>query len=134
MTTAPEVVVLSNVYSQEGTSHRVLKHRNSPSPTQEVDTHECPVEKWKKELSISATAYHSRGREPGKVQSDQPVKTDFQPEKIWNTQTESSVAFHVVGVRTAVNKEKKENDCRSATVTPAIDVVTTESTVCFHRK
>jgi hypothetical protein len=138
-TAAPEVVVLSNVYAQEGASHRHLKHRDTPSPPHDVNPPDNlhPVESWKKELSISATAYHSRGREVGQVETpadvQTPAATDFQAEKKWNTQAESSVAFHAVGVRKPVTK--RDDDKTSQAPTPAaIDIVTTESTVCVHRK
>jgi hypothetical protein len=140
---SPGVAILSNIIAEEGTSHRVLKHRGPvvhDDASGNRDDKESPgtppsVEKWMKELSISATAYHSRGREPQRTQSPAPktVETDFLPEKKWNTQTESSVAFHVVGVRKVV---PPPDEVRSVLVTKSgpIDVITTESTVCFHNR
>jgi hypothetical protein len=94
------------------------------------------VEKWMKNLSISACSYHSRGREPGRVHPSEPlpaVETDFLPEKKWNTVAESSVAFHMVGVRRPVNRSERENNPEQPVLAP-VSKVTTESTTCFHSR
>jgi hypothetical protein len=139
----PEVTILTNIYSEEGLSHRVLKHRSGGSPPPESDAAsvqsevEPVVETWMRNLSISACSYHSRGRQPGRIhpyEAPNPEpETDFLPEKKWNTVAESSAAFHVVGVRRPVSKTDRDENPHHIALA-MVDKVSTESTTCFHSR